>query len=330
MNRRRFLHVLEGLALGAAAHQVTGYAQSGGRLAESASKGLRGRRAGARPQVALTMDDPSVDIGPFMPWKEANRRLLDCLAHRRIKAALFVCGMRVEGPEGQRLLTEWDKEGHVICNHSYSHLNFNAAQVTYERYAADFVRNEPIIASYSHRRPMFRYPALKEGDNAEKRDRFRAFLKERGHKVGHVTLDSSDWYIDQRMQEKLMKAPDARRILYRDYLVAHLLDRAGFYRQLAVDVLGHEIPHTLLVHYRPLQALFLADVMTASEAAGWDWIDADRVFEDTVFLRSPRTLPAGESLVWGLAKESGQFDKRLRYPGEDDVYEKPKMDALGL
>jgi len=31
-----------------------------------------------------------------------------------------------------------------------------------------------------------------------------------------------------------------------------------------------------------------------------------------------------------LAKETGKFESRLRYPGEDDVYEKPSLDRLGL
>jgi hypothetical protein len=35
-------------------------------------------------------------------------------------------------------------------------------------------------------------------------------------------------------------------------------------------------------------------------------------------------------LIWALAKESGKFEKELRYPGEDDVYENPRMDALRL
>ena len=52
-------------------------------------------------------------------------------------------------------------------------------------------------------------------------------------------------------------------------------------------------------------------------------------FEDPVFLKEPQTLPAGESLIWALAKETGKFNDRLRYPGEDDTYEKP-MDALNL
>jgi len=34
--------------------------------------------------------------------------------------------------------------------------------------------------------------------------------------------------------------------------------------------------------------------------------------------------------VWSLAKDSGKFEKNLRYPAEDSRYEKPKMDQLGL
>jgi hypothetical protein len=70
--------------------------------------------------------------------------------------------------------------------------------------------------------------------------------------------------------------------------------------------------------------------MSAFEAAGWQWIDAALAFEDPIFRSLPQTLPAGESLVWALARETGRFENRLRYPGEDDVYERPKMDALGL
>jgi len=70
--------------------------------------------------------------------------------------------------------------------------------------------------------------------------------------------------------------------------------------------------------------------MTAFEQKGWEWVDARRAFGDPVFQRRPQTLPAGESLVWALAAEDGRFKERLRYPGESDDYEKPKLDALGL
>jgi hypothetical protein len=117
---------------------------------------------------------------------------------------------------------------------------------------------------------------------------------------------------------------------YRDYLIAHLLDRAAFYRQLALDVLGRDIRHTILLHFNPLNAFVLPDVMAAFETAGWQWIDASLAFEDPVFRSQPQIVPAGESLVWALAKENGRFNDRLRYPGEDGEFERPKMDALGL
>jgi hypothetical protein len=41
-------------------------------------------------------------------------------------------------------------------------------------------------------------------------------------------------------------------------------------------------------------------------------------------------MPAEQSLIWSLAKQTGQYDNKLRYPGEDGEYEKDKMDKLGL
>lgn len=319
MRRRKFLHSL--LQAGAFfAGPLTPLPKAG------AFTSLHSRR----PQLALTMDDPNTDLGPYMRWQEANRRVLDVLNQRKLQAALFVCGMRVGSPGGRELLQAWSDAGHLLCNHSYSHLNFNGPRTTYDHFAADFLRDEPVVSPFSNRANLFRYPGLKEGDTAEKRDNFRKLLSERGYRVGHVTIDGSDWYIDQRMTERLRSSPDTAQEPYRDYLIAHLLDRAASYRQLAIDVLGRDIPHTILLHYRTLNALFLRDVMTAFERKGWEWIDAKRAFDDPVFRRQPQTLPAGESLVWALAAEDGRFKERLRYPGESDDYEKAKMDGLGL
>jgi peptidoglycan/xylan/chitin deacetylase (PgdA/CDA1 family) len=283
----------------------------------------------ARPQLALTLDDPTLSLGSVLKWQEANSRILNAISAKGVRAALFVCGMRVDGPDGTKLLSAWDQAGHLICNHSYSHKLYGE-RTSYADFAVDFLKNEKVIAPYHNRTALFRYPFLKEGDTADKRDRFRALLKERGYRVGHVTIDASDWYVSQRFVDRLAKQPNAPIAPYRDYLIAHLLDRAAFYRQLAFDVLGRDIRHTVLMHFNPLNALVLPDVMSAFETAGWQWIDASIAFEDPIFRSQPQTLPAGESLVWAIAKETGRFESRLRYPGEDDVYEKPKMDALGL
>jgi len=289
------------------------------------------RKANApRPQLAITMDDPRLNLEANLRWPDANSRILKALNSHNVRAALFVCGMRVDEADGAKLLSAWDQAGHQICNHSYSHLNYCSTRTGYSDFAVDFLKNEKIIASYHNKTLLFRYPFLKEGDTTDKRDRFRTLLKESGYRVGHVTIDASDWYVNQRMADRLIKEPKFNINPYRDYLIAHLLDRASFYRQLAIDVLGRDIRHTLLIHYNTLNALVLPDVMGAFETAGWQWIDASLAFQDEAFRLQPKTIPAGESLVWALASETGRFKERLRYPGEDDVYEEPKMKVLGL
>jgi peptidoglycan-N-acetylglucosamine deacetylase len=76
--------------------------------------------------------------------------------------------------------------------------------------------------------------------------------------------------------------------------------------------------------------LFLDDLIQHFKDNGWEVIDADQAYKDDIYLEEPDNIPAGESLIWALAKESGKFDEVLRYPAEDGEYEKPLMDKLGL
>jgi hypothetical protein len=57
-------------------------------------------------------------------------------------------------------------------------------------------------------------------------------------------------------------------------------------------------------------------------------LDAEYAFEDVIYKQQPNILPAGESLVWALAREKGVAG--LRYPGEDDTYENAEMDRRKL
>jgi hypothetical protein len=329
MNRRKFLSATLKTASAASCTPFFGAAVRS--LWKSPQNPAQQKRwNGQPPQLAITMDDPRLKLDLSFRWQDANSNILKALQSRNVRAALFVCGMRVDEPDGAKLVSAWDQAGHLIGNHSYSHQNYCDPRIGYSDFAVDFLKNEKIVAPYHNKTMLFRYPFLKEGETADKRDRFRALLKESGYRVGHVTIDASDWYVNERMSDHLVKKPKDSTQPYRDYLIAHLLDRAAFYRQLAIDVLSRDIRHTILVHYNTLNALVLPDVMAAFEAAGWQWIDASLAFQDEVFRSQPKTLPAGESLVWALAAETGRFKDRLRYPGEDGIYEEAKMNALGL
>jgi peptidoglycan/xylan/chitin deacetylase (PgdA/CDA1 family) len=286
------------------------------------------------PEVAFTFDDPTTEGATNLKWTELNERILNTLSRHKLRAVLFVVGKRVNSSDGRQLVASWDRAGHLIGNHSYSHLYFNNSSgsdaVTLTEFESDFLRNEPFIRSYQHFTRLFRYPYFKEGDTVAKRDGMRAFLEEHQYRIGRATIDASDWAIDRRMGKRVEAQPQADLTGYREYFLHHIWERAQFYDSLARRALRASVRHTLLLHHNALNALFLGDVITMFRRNGWKPIDADCAYKDSVYDREPKVLPAGESLIWALAKESGRFEKELRYPGEDDVYENPRMDALNL
>ncbi len=273
-----------------------------------------------RPRLAITMDDVR---WPGVP----GDRLLAHLGKTR--AFLFAIGEAVDNPEGARILETWSAAGHRIGNHTWSHkpLFSSADPAAFE---AEILRTEALLTRHSGFRKVFRFPALKEGQTREVRDRLRHFLKTHGYRNGAVTLDASDWFYDQQLRARLKADPAFDVTRFRQPYLDHIFDRARYYDQLSRDVFGRSVAHTLLVHYNLLNSLFLGDILAMFRARGWDIIDADDAFADPVFERQPDTAPAGESLLWALAKETGKFERRLRYPGEDDTYEKPVLEKLGL
>lgn len=282
------------------------------------------------PQFSITMDDFYWQNPVKLTATERNHAILDTLRANSHKAALFVIGRNIESAEGKQLLASWDKAGHLIGNHTYSHRNFNAPEANVEEYQQDILRAEALLKEFPRFKKYFRFPMLKEGDTAAKRDAMRSFFAKHGYRNGHVTIDNSDWAIDQRLTARLKKDASADIKPYRDFYLEHMWTRSEYYDSLARRVLGRPVKHTVLVHFNLLNGLFLGDLLAMYKAKGWQLVDAEDAFTDPVFASTPKIVPAGESIVWSLAKEKGTIAKSLRYPAEDSAYENARMNKLGL
>src|ERR1051325_2548375 len=103
MNRRTFV---KSLTLSTAALAVPAFAKP------------------AASQFAITMDDFNWRNAVKLTATERNEAILNTLQTNSIKAALFVVGRNIEYAEGKQLLAPWDKAGHLIGNHTYSHQNY--------------------------------------------------------------------------------------------------------------------------------------------------------------------------------------------------------------
>ena len=283
-----------------------------------------------RPTISFSFDDGSInDFGEYS-LESWNQLLLDNLKKHNLKSILFSTGNNKTTQRGKYVLTSWNEAGHLICNHTLSHPNFNNEHVSLENFESELMQNDSIIKTYSNYLPLFRFPYLKEGDTKEKIEGFRSFMKQKGYKNGHVTIDASDWYINSRLIDRLKENPNADISGIRDYYMNHLLNRALYYDSIAFQLTGRRIKHVILLHHNLAAALFLDDLINHFIDHGWNIMDTDKAYEDKIYSEVTHTIPAGESLIWALAKQSGKFEKALRYPAEDGEYEKALMDMLKL
>ncbi len=281
----------------------------------------------AQTMIALSFDDPNVIDTPASIWQERNQKILQTLAQHELKAALFVCGFRVNSAAGQSLLRSWDQGGHAIANHSYAHTNFSSPKASTKDFEQQLMRTDSMIRGLAHYKPWFRFPFLKEGATIGRRDSLRDILATHGYRNGHVTVDASDWYVDQMLNDSLKKNPLLNPRPYKEFYVSHILERAQYYDSLATALTGRKVRLVLLLHHNLVNAYFLDDVIRALEASGWVFIDAEYAYQDPIYAEEPTAIPAGESLLWALAKATGKYDTILRYPAEDSEYEQPKLEA---
>jgi len=283
-----------------------------------------------KPSVSFTFDDGITNDIVHYKFEEWNSLILNTLSEANLKAIFFVSGFNKTDQKGKYLLTEWDKQNHSIANHTFSHPNFNDKNNTLEIFEDELIQTDSIIKSYKNYLKYFRFPYLKEGKTAEKINGIRSILKKHGYQNGHVTIDASDWYVNSRLINQLTYRKKVDTLAFQEFYLDHILERAKFYDSLSYELNGRHIKHTLLLHHNLSSALFLKSLIKRFKSEGWEVIDAIEAYKDPIYQKVPNVIPAGESLIWSLAKENGNFEDKLRYPAEDSRYEKEKMDQLGL
>lgn len=277
-------------------------------------------------EVAITIDDFNLSNSTGMASLKRNAEILSVLKKNQVQAIGFVTTKYLNDSSALKAVKDWSSAGHIIGNHTENHWKYN--DKTYLEFSEDILVADKKLQQFSTFQKFFRFPYLKEGDSAEKRDQMRAFFEANDYSNAHVSIDASDWYINMRLIEKIKSGDGVDYKKYRAFYLKHIWERSEYYSELAQKTLGRDIKHTVLLHHNLTTALFLDDLIRMYKKKGWKAINAEAAFKDPIYKRSPKNIPAGESILWALAKEKG--DTSLRYPAEDSIYEKDEMDRLGL
>jgi peptidoglycan-N-acetylglucosamine deacetylase len=243
----------------------------------------------AAQSLALTLDDgPMLGATPLMTPAERNEAILRHLRDKGVQAMFFVTIRNgADRHEGMTLLKNLAEGGQLIANHTVTHPDFNAEATSVAAFEQEVLGCDEVIRALPGYRKLLRFPFLREGAAEAKRDGIRAFLQAQGYRIGYVSIDTSDWLVDQKLKQAL--ASDAKRDLtpWRDLYLAHLWDNAQAYDRLGRQLYGREVKHVLLLHHRLLNALFLGDVIDMFRARGWTIVPPDDAFADPAYRVAP-------------------------------------------
>jgi len=261
--------------------------------------------ANAQKRIALTFDDTPRAVGAFFTKQERAKRLIAGLKKARVdQAAFFVNPGNVHDAADEAVVDGYVRAGHVIANHSFSHPHLN--QLAVADYLADVDKAEAWLKPRPGHRPWFRFPFLDEGGKDKgKRDALRTALAERGLTNGYVTAEGSDWNIEQLTigAKKAGKTIDMAAL--RDLYVETHVQAADFADALMVKTIGRSPPHVMLLHETDLAALYIADLVKALRADGWEIVSADTAYADPLKTAAPDVPSANGTLTELMAWEKG-------------------------
>lgn len=277
--------------------------------------------------IALSFDDVPRRRGAFITPDERTEWLIATMKAKGVdQAAFFLNPGQITGfgdaKGAEQRIAAYVRAGHVIANHSNTHPGLSSTSV--EDYLANIDAAEIWLKKQPGYRPWFRHPYLDEGGKDKaKRDAVRAGLKARGLQNGYVTIDGSDWNMDQLAVDARAAGKKIDLPALRDLYVETHVQSADFSEALAVKALGRSPVHMLLLHETDIAGLFLGDLIDALRADGWTIVSADAAYADPMHGWLPEVPSSNGTLLEAIAWEKG-----IKGPRWYDRNDKKIADAL--
>lgn len=282
-----------------------------------------------RAEVAITVDDLPVhgDLPANTTRAEIARKMIEAFKAKGVPGVYGFVNAKNIGANGdvekESVLKIWADSGFPLGNHTFSHIDLNAASV--QGFEDEIIANESVLQGLVGARDWhwLRYPYLHEGDTLEKRRAIRKYLADHGYKIAQVTLDFGD-YAWNNPYARCVAKQDAQSI---EWLKSSYLNTAkediALDRKLSVMLFGRDIKYVLLLHIGALDSIMLPDLLDLFKKQGFSFISLQDAEKDPAYQTDPdAALKFGGTLLEQLTES-----KNLKYPPHPD---RPmdKLDAI--
>jgi len=274
-------------------------------------------------KIAFSFDDIPRGAGAFLKSGERHKMLIEGLANGGVKQAVFFInpGRITAHDNDAETVAAYAAAGHVLANHTADHSRLSKSSVA--GFLADIDRAEEWLQGKPGYRPWFRFPFLDEGGRDKwKRDAVRSGLKERGLINAYVTVDASDWMIENMA----LSAAENRKLMdwnaLRELFVESYVESANFSDQLARRTLGRAPVQMILLHETDLAAMFVDDLAKALKQDGWQIVSADEAYQDPMVQMEPDVAFADGTRTQMLAWERGITGSRWYERNDKNIAKK--------
>jgi peptidoglycan-N-acetylglucosamine deacetylase len=256
-------------------------------------------------EIAITFDDAPRKADGYFNGPERAKKLIKELTEHRIQQVAFFANSGGLDTEGMQRLQSYSEAGHIIANHTHNHPDFNKTSL--EEFTANFILADNKLNQFKGFKKLFRYPYLRDGDTAPKRDGMREVLKAHGYMDAYITLNNYDWYIENLFQNAIKQgvAIDFNRM--RKFYVQVLIESIEYYDEMARTHLGRSPKHILLLHEMDISALFIGDLVDELRKKGWNIISLETAYTDEIALyKSQKTFRFNPGRIGEIARDNGQ------------------------
>jgi peptidoglycan/xylan/chitin deacetylase (PgdA/CDA1 family) len=265
-------------------------------------------------QIALTIDDLPFVAKYMNEGIEITDLLLRHLRENKVKATGFVIGKRVEQEEEVaerlKLLEKWYSDGHLLANHTYSHLPFSEQSL--EDFEKDVIRNEKILAPFLEAHPekyfYFRFPHMDYGNTAEQTNKAYDFLHKRSYTITPISLDAKDYIFNTLYTHGDEGALDQ----YIEYFKAVV----KFREQQAMRFTSKRLGLIMLIHANWINAVCLSKIITFLKQQGYEFVSLQEVLNEPVYLQGDALINFERYLSWESRSADGKY-VQISYPTVD-------------
>lgn len=245
-------------------------------------------------EVAVTVDDipANGELPSRLSRMDIANKMLAVFKKHHINGVYgLINGSKLnETPDGLAIMQVWIKEGHLLGNHTYSHLDL--AKTNSDEYIKDVRQNEPILEYLMPNKDYhyFRYPFLSEGNTQEKRDTVRQFLFKNGYKIAPVTVDFFEYEWNDPYVRCLNKRDEKSIAWLKKTYIEQANNALIISHALSMMLFNRDIKNVLLIHVNSITADMLDELLTAYEKQNVKFISLKDALSDEVYKINPNVV----------------------------------------